>query len=148
MTGPAPILRREIEQQGAIPFARFMELALYCPECGYYERTGPTIGRQGDFYTNVSVGQVFGELLAHQCAAWLAALAPAPWHLIECGAHDGQLAEDILTWLRARRPGVADQLEYWIVEPSAQRQARQRAKLEKFAGQTRWCETLSGLPSS
>jgi SAM-dependent MidA family methyltransferase len=32
------------------------------------------------------------------------------------------------------------------VEPSAQRQAQQRAKLEKFAGQTRWCDALSALP--
>jgi SAM-dependent MidA family methyltransferase len=146
MTGVARILRQEIGQQGPIPFVRFMELALYCPEYGYYERTGQTIGREGDFYTNVSVGSVFGELLAHQWSEWLGALQPGPRQLVESGAHDGQLAEDILTWLHEHRPSLADALEYWIVEPSAQRQAQQRAKLEKFAGQMRWCETLDGLP--
>ena len=43
-----------------------MELALYCPNLGYYERTPDSVGRSGDFYTNVSVGRVFGELLARQ----------------------------------------------------------------------------------
>ncbi len=47
-----------------------MELALYCPDCGYYE-TKVDIGRRGDFYTSVSVGGLFGELLACQFANWL-----------------------------------------------------------------------------
>jgi SAM-dependent MidA family methyltransferase len=38
-------LQEEIEKQGAIPFARFMEMALYHPEYGYYasprEKIGP-----------------------------------------------------------------------------------------------------------
>ena len=45
-----------------------MELALYCPICGYYEREEDTIGRRGDYYTSVSVGSLFGELLAFQFA--------------------------------------------------------------------------------
>jgi len=49
-----------------------MELALYCPDCGYYEKDNDTIGRRGDFYTSVSVGSLFGELLAFQFAGWLA----------------------------------------------------------------------------
>jgi SAM-dependent MidA family methyltransferase len=148
MTGAVHILRQEIGQQGVIPFTRFMELALYCPEYGYYEQTESTIGRGGDFYTNVSVGPLFGELLAHQWSEWLNALPAGTPRLIESGAHDGQLALDILTWLRERRPGLAAQLEYWIVEPSASHQGQQRAKLEEFAGQTRWCDTLSALPAS
>ena len=58
--------------RAAITFARFMELALYCPNCGYYEREEDIIGRQGDYYTSVSVGSLFGELLAFQFAEWLA----------------------------------------------------------------------------
>src|SRR5690349_9170320 len=48
-----------------------MELALYCPVYGYYEKEEDTIGRRGDFFTSVSVGSVFGELLAGQFAEWL-----------------------------------------------------------------------------
>ncbi len=48
-----------------------MELALYCPDSGYYEREKDTIGRRGDFYTSVSVSSLFGEMLAFQFAEWL-----------------------------------------------------------------------------
>ena len=53
-----------MSRDGTIPFARFMELALYCPVYGYYESEKDKIGRAGDFYTSVSVGPLFGELLA------------------------------------------------------------------------------------
>ncbi|MEJ0090008.1 MAG: hypothetical protein WDM80_09730 [Limisphaerales bacterium] len=38
------IIRAEIAATGVLPFARFMELALYCPECGYYEQQKDTVG--------------------------------------------------------------------------------------------------------
>ncbi|HWF17936.1 MAG TPA: hypothetical protein VG754_01635 [Verrucomicrobiae bacterium] len=66
------ILRGEIDREGAISFARFMELSLYCPKIGYYEQSGVSPGRKGDFYTSVSVGELFGDLLANQFAEWLA----------------------------------------------------------------------------
>jgi hypothetical protein len=37
MKMPTDAIREEILKKGAISFARFMELALYCPETGYYE---------------------------------------------------------------------------------------------------------------
>jgi SAM-dependent MidA family methyltransferase len=64
-------IRDEIAVHGAIPFARFMEMALYCPDTGFYETDDDTVGRRGDFYTSVSVGSVFGELLAFQFAEWM-----------------------------------------------------------------------------
>ena len=63
-------IQEEITREGPISFARFMELALYAPGLGYYERQRE-IGRRGDFYTSVSVGSLFGELLAFQFAQWL-----------------------------------------------------------------------------
>ena len=58
-----------------MPFARFMELALYHPGGGYYERGRGNVGRGGDFYTSVSTGPLFGELLAFQLGEWLEPLA-------------------------------------------------------------------------
>ena len=71
MKMPAEHIREEIRKAGAITFARFMELALYCPETGYYERNQDNVGRRGDFITSVSSGEMFGQLLAFQFAAWL-----------------------------------------------------------------------------
>src|SRR6185503_20056968 len=93
-------IRQAIVSEGEISFARFMEIALYCPFYGYYEREKDTIGRLGDFYTNASVGSLFGALLAFQFAQWFSEKAhwdriPAkasPVQLVESGAHDGGLA--------------------------------------------------------
>src|SRR5262245_5216394 len=95
------IILHEMKACGAIPFARFMERSLFCPEFGYYERIANTPGRRGDFYTSVSVGSRFGELLAAQFSRWLAEIAKPKVQLLEAGAHDGQLATDVLKRLQA-----------------------------------------------
>ena len=65
------MIREAAARHGTIPFARFMDLALYCPNFGYYEQLDASPGRHGDFYTSVSVGPLFGELLASRFASWL-----------------------------------------------------------------------------
>jgi SAM-dependent MidA family methyltransferase len=144
----AAMIRREIEAaSGVISFARFMELALYAPGLGYYEREEVTIGRRGDFYTSSSVGSLFGELLAFQFAEWAQAKTP-PLQVIEAGAHDGQLAADILAWTQRQRPHLYAVLEYWIAEPSAPRRVCQEKKLAEFAPRVRWSKRVKGIPSS
>jgi SAM-dependent MidA family methyltransferase len=124
-----------------MPFARFMELALYCPDYGFYERESDTVGKAGDFFTSVSVGALFGELLAFQFAEWLEGMAGEKVQIVEVGAHDGKLAADILRWLRQRRPALGARVEYVVIEPSARRRAWQRKTLAKFGAQVRWRET-------
>ena len=104
-------IRSEIAEHGVLPFARFMELALYCPDCGYYETKKDNVGRRGDFITSVSTGELFGQLLAFQFAEWLDEIKtlnpqPSTLNLIEAGAHDGRLAADILSWLQIHRPEI------------------------------------------
>ena len=134
---------------GSISFARFMALALYCPVYGFYERERDTIGRCGDYYTSVSVGSLFGELLACQFSEWLSACGTGngergtngnavPLQIVEAGAHDGQLAKDLLRWLKEHRPELFHQLEYWIVEPSRHQQKQQQQSLAGFASNVRW----------
>lgn len=146
MSALSDILRQEIQQGGPIPFARFMDQALYCPELGYYDRFANTIGRAGDYFTNVSVGPLLGELLARQFADWLAALPGGTVQLVEAGAHDGQLAHDLLVWLQRSRPDMWERLRYWILEPSARRQEWQRQKLLEFASRIRWVDAWDRLP--
>ena len=142
------IVRDEIvARSGAVPFVRFMELALYCPNLGYYEAKRDTVGRRGDFYTSVSVGNLFGQMLAFQFAEWLEEMKSPGKRLqmIEAGAHDGHLAWDILTWLQSNRPALFEELEYTILEPSAHRREWQRDTLECFAGKIWW---LPGFDAS
>lgn len=127
-----------------------MDLALYCPVCGYYEQEADKLGRSGDYYTSVNVGCLFGELLAFQFAAWLeenrAGRSQTGWlpvQIVEAGAHDGKLASDILTWLQEHRADLYAQLEYRIVEPSARRQEWQRRTLAAFGNKVRWISALT-----
>lgn len=147
VTGIPTILRQEVEQRGVLSFARFMEIALYCPKIGYYERGAGQVGGRGDYYTSVSVGRLFGGLLARQFTEWLEALGPGPLHLIEAGAHDGQLALDILNGLAARRPDLLGRVDYWLIEPSVDRQNRQRLKLENFSGRVNWFAGWEAAPA-
>ena len=145
MSKLAEIIAQDMGNRGAMCFERFMELALYCPVYGYYEKETDTAGRKGDFFTSVSVGNLFGQLLAWQFAEWLTeggnqdtAVEEFPCRLAEAGAHDGRLAADILTWFRQWRPDIFKGLEYAIIEPSASRQMRQARTLAEFSGRVRW----------
>ena len=141
MSEIAKILRLAVEREGVLPFAEFMRLALYCPKYGYYERPEGRIGRKGDFFTSVSTGPVFGELLARQLADWLETLPAPPFQLVEAGAHDGRLAADILGWLRRERTDLLASVQYWIVEPSQHRKTLQEGTLEQFADRVRWFDS-------
>ncbi|MGD0251155.1 MAG: SAM-dependent methyltransferase [Verrucomicrobiota bacterium] len=158
MKTPDEIIRREIAGCGVLSFARFMELALYCPNSGYYETEKDSPGRRGDFYTSVSAGELFGQLLAFQFAEWLEEARSATSlrseamarqecevRIVEAGAHDGQLARDILIWLQWSRPKLFGQIEYCIVEPSARRREWQSETLKNFAPRVRWFSNFSEL---
>ena len=144
-------IRNLIGQQGAIPFARFMDLALYCPDYGFYEKEKDNVGHAGDFYTSVSVGPLFGELLAFQFSRWFdegkagsGERGNEKLRIVEAGAHDGKLAGDILRWFQRQRPELFQQLEYCPVEPSPRRREWQRQTLAEFTGQVKWIANLPG----
>ncbi|HYR45208.1 MAG TPA: SAM-dependent methyltransferase [Terriglobia bacterium] len=154
-------IRAGIQSRGAITFHDFMQMALYCPVYGYYEKESDIIGASGDFFTSPSVGPLFGQLLAFQFSEWLECLEIAqpqlfgvhpstptltlPPQIVEAGAHDAILARDILTWIQQHRPGLFDRLDYWIIEPSAFRRSRQQQTLALFTNKVRWA---SGFPST
>jgi SAM-dependent MidA family methyltransferase len=103
-------IRAEIERGGGrITFARFMELALYHPQHGYYTSGRQRIGKAGDYFTSVSVGPLFGRILARQFQQFCAELGnPPEFEVVEFGGHRGQLRDDVL----AAAPG----LRYRVVE--------------------------------
>lgn len=140
------MIRAHIERDGPLPFAQFMSLALYHPQHGYYSRARGQIGRRGDFITSVSVGPMFGELLAFQFARWFEREREqeSKFQIVESGAHDGQLAFDILEAMENQESVLFPRVEYWIVEPSPARRAAQQAKLVRFQN-VRWHDVLADL---
>ena len=69
-------------------FARFMELALYHPEVGYYRRSRPRVGYVAgtDFFTASTSGPIFGELIAAACQKLLGERNAREHTFVEIGA--------------------------------------------------------------
>jgi SAM-dependent MidA family methyltransferase len=136
------IIRDEIQQLGPISCERFIELALYHPHLGYYSRERLRIGRRGDFITNVSVGKLFGEILADQIIElWEILGRPPGFSIVEAGAESGDLASDLLNGLSESWPAVS--WSYVIVEPSEAKQKQQQQRLTKW--DVRWVHSLNEL---
>ena len=126
---------RRIRDEGPLPFAEYMDLALYHPALGYYARADRRSGRAGDFLTSVDSGTAFGALLARQFAEmWRLAVpggaAPA---LVEAGAGSGRLARDVLDHLAAACPDLYRTLRLTLVERSPVARAAQAATLGAHA---------------
>lgn len=139
-------IREEIRRSGPMSFARFMEHALYHPEHGYYSSDRAALGRHGDYFTNVSVGPAFGQLFGWQFAqVWEAMGKGRDFVLVEQGAHHGELARDILQFIRDQAPELFATLRYRIVEPFARLQNRQREILAEFQGKVDWRESVEAL---
>ena len=93
MTDATSILREEIARQGAISFHRFMEVALYHPECGYYRRGRDAFGRRGDYCTAEQIQPVFGILIATHIRRICEELGnPPDFTVVELGAGRAEMA--------------------------------------------------------
>ena len=123
-----------------------MQQALYHPEHGYYSSGRCAIGRGGDYFTNVSVGPVFGQLLAVQFAEIWEHLGKIDnFIIVEQGAHHGEFAWDVLESARKSRPDFFAALRYRIIEPFPVLQDRQSETLAGFEGKIGWRESIDAL---
>jgi len=116
-----------------------MEQALYHPEHGYYSSGQAKLGRRGDYFTNVSVGPVFGALLALQFnEIWEQLDRPNEFVIVEQGAHDGDFAFDALTALSSSSSACFNSIRYNIVEPFPILRERQTNRLSRFGDRVQW----------
>jgi SAM-dependent MidA family methyltransferase len=137
------LIRSEIRNHGPQSFAWFMEQALFHPEHGYYSSGRCVIGRKGDYFTNVSVGPLFGQLLALQFSEiWERVGKMKGFVIVEQGAHDGQFARDVLEFVQKRLPEFFDALHYRIVEPFPTLEEQQHRMLGAFSDKVDWWESL------
>jgi len=137
------LIRKSIRAQGPQSFAWFMQQALYHPEHGYYSSGRCVIGHKGDYFTNVSVGPLFGQLLVAQFSEiWERLGRTKDFVIVEQGAHDGQFALDVLEFVQKHLPEFFDALRYRIVEPFPILEQQQRRKLEAFGDKVSWSDSL------
>lgn len=115
------LIAGEIEEgNGFIPFERFMELALYHPQLGYYTKNIKRVGKDADFITSVSVGKCYGLIWAHHFAPILKTFSNLSEEVavVELGAENGDLALDIMGGLSTLlSKSLFERLYYIIVEP-------------------------------
>lgn len=94
MTPAGAILRDEIARSGPISFHRFMDVALYHPEYGYYRRPHDPFGKSGDFYTAEQLQPVFGILIASSIRSLFEEMGrPEDFTVVELGPGRREMAE-------------------------------------------------------
>jgi len=94
MTPAGEILRDEIRRSGPLPFARFMEVALYHADFGYYRRKRDPFGAGGDFYTAEQIQPAYGILIAQRIRMLRNGMGNAEdFAVVELGAGRGEMAE-------------------------------------------------------
>ena len=139
-------IRVEIKTRAPVPFAWFMRQALYHPEHGYYSSGRCAIGRRGDYFTNVCVGPLFGQLLAAQFAEIWGQLGKIDnFVLVEQGAHHGEFARDVLEIARKRWPDFFAAMRYRIIEPFPILQDRQLQMLTGFEDKVEWRDSIDAI---
>jgi SAM-dependent MidA family methyltransferase len=130
------LIRDEIGRDGRMTFARFMEIALYDSEAGYYAAAsdggaadrGP--GRTGDFLTAPEGHPIFGWTIARQLEdVWQRIDRPARFVVREHGAGSGALAFGILDGLRRSGSPLLEAIRYQAIEVSGARLDALRARL-------------------
>ena len=152
--GTVSAILADIRSSGPITFARFMELALYHPEFGYYTR--PTdaagedrIGWSGDYFTSVDVHPVFARALVRQFAQIDEQLGrPDPFTVVEMGPGKGLLARDILAACERDAPSLFARLRYVLIERSQAMVASQQKHLAPWnaaPGRVSWVQGLEAL---
>lgn len=139
-------IRAELDGAGGwLPFARYMELALYAPGLGYYAAGARKLGAGGDFVTAPELSPVFGRCVASQVGEVLTTLDAGD--VVEIGAGSGALAVELLAELE--REGRAPR-RYRILETSSDLRERQRQAIGRLpaalAARVAWLERIPDEP--
>lgn len=122
-------IRDEIRSGGPMTFARFMEIALYDPERGYYRAPDARPGREGDYVTAPELHPIFGATLASAVLEIRERLgSPERFTVREYGAGTGALARSLLAAIRAAGLGP-EAIRYQAVDVDDRRASSLAASL-------------------
>lgn len=99
---------------------------------GYYKK-GVNIGRDGDFFTSVSVGSVFGIIVSMYILDRLCKFK-GKVSIVEIGANEGYLLADIIQGIFTFSPKSISKFEFVIIEPHDNLAILQKENFKKFFG--------------
>lgn len=139
MSRTEELIKQEIKRWGAMSFERFVELALYHPQYGYYSRQQPQRGRQGDYFTSLQTSDLFPQILAEVVLQMRQHLDASQFTLVEFGSGGGELLEGVLTILHQRKELRG--MRVISVERSASARRVITKRLSRFAK----CEVVPSL---
>lgn len=122
-----------ISEEGPIPFERFMEIALYSPDGGFFTGEALRSQKAGDFLTSPEVSSLFGETLASFVRQERERVGD-PFRLVEVAGGSGSLLRSLLS---------VEPVEAWAVEVSPPA----RHALESVVGQGRAVASLGVVPA-
>ncbi|MCL4243874.1 MAG: SAM-dependent methyltransferase [Candidatus Dadabacteria bacterium] len=145
MSALTEIIKQEIADKGPMTFERFVELALYHPDYGYYTSGATRIGKERDYYTSPCVHPAFGETVSRFLVKAAAALGGERFTVVEPGAGRGLLASDILGSLRRHAPDIYGRTSYVVIERSAAMMREAEALLGEHGGRVIYAESLDAL---
>jgi SAM-dependent MidA family methyltransferase len=139
-------LRKIIHELSPLSFDKYMDLCLYHPEFGYYAQEPTQVGKDGDFFTSVSCGPLFGQIIADVIARWWKnSQISGPWRIIEIGPNNAALAIDVLESLALDHPDAWHELEFCTIDPLPLPRAFQEKKLASYGPKVRCLENVASL---
>lgn len=135
------MIKEEIKAKGPMPFAVFMERALYAPGLGYYSAGATKFDKEGDFTTAPEISPLYSRCVARQCQQ---IIEETQGDILECGAGTGIMAATIL--LELEQLGALPN-NYFILEVSADLKERQQRLIQEKAPhlfhQVKWLDDLA-----
>ncbi len=137
-------LRELIRADGPLTVERYMDIALWHPDWGYYATHQP-VGARGDFVTAPEISQVFGEMIGLWLGeTWQRLSAPDPVVLCELGPGNGTLMADLLR-AAAVAPTFRQAARIHLIETSARLRSVQSQTLAAAA--PTWHYSLATVPT-
>ncbi|WP_222536716.1 class I SAM-dependent methyltransferase [Pedobacter polysacchareus] len=141
MSGLTSVIKKKIKKNGAISFCEYMEMCLYHPTLGYYNTQANKIGKNGDYFTSAYLGNALGVLIAKKMVEIWAMLGKGPFTIVEYGAGNGKLAEDILAAIQPNEEMYQD-LRYCIIERSEAMKVLEKIRLKE---KVEWLNDISEI---
>lgn len=140
-------IRKEINEVGYITIDRYMEIALYDEQFGYYVNKNP-IGKDSDFITAPEITSLFGEVIAlffveiiHKNLSKYQKI-----NIVELGAGKGTLALDILS-IFSKFNDIYQKINYIILDCNTKLVETQKEKLKNHIDKVSWIENLDEIDS-